>query len=69
MKALFRTRTGDPLLTIKFGTVAVGCQRLPIGLFEPLSPVSDLRPAATGCDRLAPLMLHSYAGINERDCY
>ena len=34
--------------------VAVGCHRLPIRLFEPLSAPSHLRPVATGCARLAP---------------
>jgi hypothetical protein len=29
-------------------TVAVGCHRLPIGLFEPFSGRSRLRPVATG---------------------
>jgi preprotein translocase subunit Sec63 len=33
---------------------AVGCYRLPIGLFEPFSALSDLRPVATGCARSAP---------------
>jgi hypothetical protein len=34
--------------------VAVGCHRLPVGLFEPFSAPSHLRPVATGCARLAP---------------
>src|SRR6266487_441382 len=34
-------------------TVAVGCHRLPIGLFERFSRPFDLRPVATGCDRWA----------------
>jgi len=34
--------------------VAVGCQRLPIGLFEPFSGSSHLPPVATGCARLDP---------------
>jgi hypothetical protein len=29
-----------------------------LGLFEPFSGLSHLPPVATGCDRLAPLMLH-----------
>jgi len=35
-------------------TIAVGCHRLPIGLFEPFARLLDLRPVATGCARLAP---------------
>jgi hypothetical protein len=35
----------------------VGCQRLRIGLFEPSMGLARLRPVATGCARLAPLML------------
>jgi hypothetical protein len=36
---------------MRSGTVAVGCHRLPIGLSEPFSTVSHLRPVATGCAR------------------
>ena len=32
-------------------TIAAGCDRLPIGLFEPFSGLSHLRPVATGCAR------------------
>src|SRR6266700_5598469 len=38
---------------MRSGTVAVGCQRLPIGLFDPFSGQSHLRPVAAGCARLA----------------
>jgi hypothetical protein len=41
-------------LALRAGTVAVGCHWLPIGLFEPFSPASHLRPVATGCARWAP---------------
>src|SRR6266550_5906193 len=34
-------------------TVAVGCHRLPIGLFEPFSRLSHFRPVVTGCVRWA----------------
>jgi len=47
------------LITIRSETVALGCHRLPIGLFEPFSALFDLRTVATGCARLAPLMLHA----------
>jgi hypothetical protein len=43
---------------MRSGTVAVGCHRLRIGLFEPFSAVSHLPPVATGCARWAPQMLH-----------
>ena len=43
-----------PSLPCGLGTVAVGCRRLPIGLFEPFSRLAHLRPVATGCARLAP---------------
>jgi hypothetical protein len=39
------------LLTMRSETVAVGCHRLPIRLFEPFSASSPLRPVATGCAR------------------
>jgi hypothetical protein len=42
------------LFTMRSETVAVGCHRLPIRLFEPFSALSHLRPVATGCARLAP---------------
>jgi hypothetical protein len=32
----------------------VGCDRLRIGLFQPFSALSHLRPVATGCARWAP---------------
>jgi len=35
-------------------TVAVGCHRLPIGLFERFSGARHLPPVATGCARWAP---------------
>src|SRR5437667_2988142 len=38
---------------MRSGTVAVGCHRLRIGLFEPFSRPFDLRPVATGCARWA----------------
>jgi hypothetical protein len=40
-------------LTMRSETVAVGCHWLQIGLFEPFSGRSHLRPVATGCARLA----------------
>jgi hypothetical protein len=45
------TRTVDPFLTMRSETVAVGCHWLPIGLVEPFSAPSHLRPVATGCAR------------------
>src|SRR5512132_3018280 len=36
-------------------TVAVGCHRLRIRLFERLSGPSHVRPVATGCARWAPI--------------
>jgi hypothetical protein len=42
------------LFTMRSETVAVGCHRLPIGLFERFSSASHLPPVATGCARLAP---------------
>jgi hypothetical protein len=44
----------DPLFTMRSETVAVGCHRLPIGLFEPFLGVSHLPPVATGYARWAP---------------
>src|SRR5436190_1427497 len=44
-------------LTMRSETVAVGCHRLPIGLFGPFSVLPYLRPVATGCARLAPQTL------------
>ena len=41
-------------LTMRSETVAVGCQRLLIGPFEPSSKLTVLRPVASGCARLAP---------------
>ncbi|MBA2462759.1 MAG: adenylate/guanylate cyclase domain-containing protein [Actinobacteria bacterium] len=41
-------------LAASLGTVAVGCDRLPIGLFEPFSAPLLLRPVATGCAHWAP---------------
>jgi len=38
-------------LTMRSETVAVDCDRLPIGLFEPFSGLSHLPPVATGCAR------------------
>jgi len=52
-----RTRTVDPLLTIKSRAVAEGCRRLRNGLFERLSARVNLRPTAAGCARSAPQML------------
>ena len=40
---------------MRSGTVAVGCQRLRIGLFEPIPWTSLLRPVATGCARSASI--------------
>jgi len=40
--------------TMRSETLAVGCQPLPIGLFEPFSTPLHLRPVATGCARWAP---------------
>jgi hypothetical protein len=42
------------LFTMRCETVAVGCHGLPMGLFEPFSACSHLRPVATGRARLAP---------------
>jgi hypothetical protein len=42
------------LFTMRCETVAVGCHRLPIGLFERFSGVSHLPLVATGCARWAP---------------
>jgi hypothetical protein len=42
------------LFTMRSETVAVGCHRLRIGLFERFSEVSHLPPVATGCARWAP---------------
>jgi hypothetical protein len=44
----------DPLLTMRCETVAVGCHRLRIGLFERFSASSHLPLVATGCARWAP---------------
>jgi hypothetical protein len=44
----------NTLFTMRSETVAVGCHRLPIGLFEPFSSASHLPPVATGCARWAP---------------
>jgi hypothetical protein len=44
----------EPLLTMRSEAVAVGCHRLRIGLFQPVSAPPHLRPVATGCARLAP---------------
>jgi hypothetical protein len=41
-------------LTMRCGTVAVGCHRLRIVLFERFSSASRLPPVATGCARWAP---------------
>jgi DNA-binding transcriptional ArsR family regulator len=45
---------GDPLSYVRSGTVAVGCDRLRIGLFERSSKSTRLPPFATGCARWAP---------------
>ena len=48
------TGTGiDPLSTMRSETVAVGCHRLPIGLFEPFSGQSHLLPVATATEQAA----------------
>jgi hypothetical protein len=41
------------VLAMRCETVAVGCQGLPIGLFERFSRASHLPPVATGCARWA----------------
>ena len=53
-QALFRTRTGDPLLTILGARQLVATHGNGFGLFEPFSGQSHLPPVATGCDRSAP---------------
>jgi hypothetical protein len=50
-KPLFRTRTGDPLLTMRSETVAVGCHRLRIHYSCRVRPL----PFAIGCHQLRPL--------------
>ena len=53
-EAPFRTRTGDPLLTMELHRqpVATGCNGF--GLFSPLPPSVDLPLVATGCNHGAP---------------
>jgi hypothetical protein len=53
-EALFRTRTGDPLLTIAPKRLPWIASRLRIAPFEPFSGLRHLRLVATGCARLAP---------------
>ena len=52
-EALYRTRTVDPPY-MRSETVAVGCRRLRIGLFEPFAGVFHLPLVATGCARRSP---------------
>jgi hypothetical protein len=53
-RALFRTRTGDPLLTMRFKRQLVAAGGNGLGSIEPFSRASDLRPVATGCNHGAP---------------
>jgi hypothetical protein len=51
VEALWRTRTADPLLTIKVRSQAVATHGNRIGLFTPFAGPAHLPPVATGCAR------------------
>jgi hypothetical protein len=57
-KGLFRTRTGDPLLTMRSDPQLDATDGNGFGLVSPLLRESDLRPIATGCNHGAPQGLH-----------
>jgi hypothetical protein len=54
LQALFRTRTGDPLLTIKVQGQRVATHGNGFGLFVRFLSLPVLRPVATGCNHGAP---------------
>jgi hypothetical protein len=61
----------DPLLTLRSETVAVGCQRLPFGVFEPSITERRLSlarwatgPAAAAARSLEPFGGHGRAGVD-----
>src|ERR687892_2843210 len=58
LKALCRTRTDDPLLTMERPRQPVATHDNGVRLFEPFLRPSHLPPVATGCDRWAPQRLH-----------
>jgi hypothetical protein len=60
-----RQAVANMLFTMRCETFAVGCHPLPIGLFEPFSGLSHLRPVATGCARSAPSTLHASCAQRE----
>jgi hypothetical protein len=53
-EALFRTRTGDPLLTMERRTQPVAIYGNGFGLFFPLPRLIDLPMIATSCNHGAP---------------
>lgn len=67
------SRPVDPLLTMRSGTVAVGCHRLPIGLFErfPGSPICHWLPpvAPAGLHKCSTLATACVEAFNNSDTY
>src|SRR5919197_5401730 len=62
-RALFRTRTGDPLLTMRSNRQPVATDGDGFGLFLPFPRRFDLPLIATGCNHGAPSRLHPLLSI------